>query len=174
MKRLIIGNSGSGKTWLAQQLASYSGAVVIHFDDLFWQPGSFEQKRDPQDVLALIEQSKLASAWIAEGVFGHMARQYLRAADELIWLNLPLELCLERIRQRSAQSSQHLNRPQTEQGLNDLLAWAAQYYDRTTRSSYTGHQALFQAFSKAKYCLSSEKAVELFLQHRQAPRQRSP
>ncbi|MGB0563682.1 MAG: AAA family ATPase [Spirulinaceae cyanobacterium] len=168
MKRLIIGNSGSGKTWLAEQLAPLDEAALIHFDDLFWQPGGFEQKREQQEILALIAQSKQASNWIAEGIFGNLARQYLAAADELIWLDLPLDLCLERLRHRSAQNTAHMNRQQTEQGLQDLLTWTAQYYDRTTPSSYSGHQKLFQAFAKTKHHLCNPDAVEAFWRDRRA------
>jgi len=36
MKAIIIGNSGSGKTWLAAQLAVHCGAPVAHLDEIFW------------------------------------------------------------------------------------------------------------------------------------------
>lgn len=44
MKRtVIIGNSGSGKTFLARALAAGSGIPVIHLDEIFWQPGGFNR-----------------------------------------------------------------------------------------------------------------------------------
>lgn len=33
-RTLIIGNAGSGKTWLANKLAKAQGRVVVHLDDL--------------------------------------------------------------------------------------------------------------------------------------------
>lgn len=44
MKIVIIGNSGSGKTWLAKNLASLITVPLIHLDDIFWDSNGFEKK----------------------------------------------------------------------------------------------------------------------------------
>ena len=44
MKVVIIGNSGSGKTWLARQLAGNASVPLIHLDEIFWEPGGFDKK----------------------------------------------------------------------------------------------------------------------------------
>ena len=41
---LIIGNSGSGKSWLASQLSEKLQYKTIHFDKHFWEPGGFNKK----------------------------------------------------------------------------------------------------------------------------------
>ena len=70
MKVVIIGTSGSGKTWLATRLAACDSATVIHLDHLFWEPGGFDKKRSSDEVTSLIEKSKNAPSWVVEGVFG--------------------------------------------------------------------------------------------------------
>jgi adenylate kinase family enzyme len=45
MRIIIIGNSGSGKTWLARQLAEDAPCPVIHLDDIFWEPGGFDKPK---------------------------------------------------------------------------------------------------------------------------------
>jgi adenylate kinase family enzyme len=80
-KTIIIGNSGSGKTWLANRLAANTETPVIHLDELFWQPGGFDQKRPLSEVERLIEQSKQRPSWIVEGVFGELAERYFDGAD---------------------------------------------------------------------------------------------
>ena len=92
MKTVIIGNSGSGKTWLAKKFAA-TGAPVIHLDNLFWLPGGFDKKRSKNEVDQLIDQSKKHDRWIVEGVFGELAEQYFDEADILIWLDIPWGLC---------------------------------------------------------------------------------
>lgn len=62
---VIIGNSGSGKTWLAERLRTILLAPVIHLDDLFWEPGGFDKKRRDEEIELLIEQSKSGDSWIA-------------------------------------------------------------------------------------------------------------
>jgi hypothetical protein len=73
MKAIIIGNSGSGKTWLATQLAVHSGVPVVHLDEIFWQPVGFNEKRSRTLVDQLIADSKQHPSWIVEGVFGELA-----------------------------------------------------------------------------------------------------
>lgn len=46
MKIVIIGNSGGGKTWLANNLSSIYSAPIIHFNEIFWEPGGFDKKED--------------------------------------------------------------------------------------------------------------------------------
>lgn len=44
MKRiLIIGNSGSGKSWLAARLAEELTIREVNLDTIVWQPGGFNQ-----------------------------------------------------------------------------------------------------------------------------------
>ena len=58
MKTIIIGNGGSGKTWLARRLVAGGDTPIIHLDDLFWEPGGFDKKRGADEVDRLIEESK--------------------------------------------------------------------------------------------------------------------
>ena len=58
MKTIIIGNSGSGKTWLAKRLSTIFTAPVVHLDDIFWEPGGFDKKRSPKEIELLILQSQ--------------------------------------------------------------------------------------------------------------------
>lgn len=56
-----------------------------------------------------------------------------------------------------------MSRQASEKGFQDLMAWAAAYYERGTMSSYTGHLDLFERFSKEKYRLKTEIDVRRFL-----------
>jgi adenylate kinase family enzyme len=85
MKVVVIGNSGSGKTWLATRLAACDSATIIHLDGLFWEPGGFDRKRSKDEVLSLIETSKRTSAWVVEGVFGELARV---SGNQCKWLKI--------------------------------------------------------------------------------------
>ena len=108
MRTLIIGNSGSGKTFLARRFAV--STPIIHLDDIFWEPEGFNKQREPQVVEKLIKKSKKTASWTAEGVFGHLAQSYLQEADQLIWLELPLEICLERLKKRGSEAVRVKNR----------------------------------------------------------------
>jgi adenylate kinase family enzyme len=54
MRAVIIGNNGSGKTWLVTRMATRHRASVFHMDNLFWEPGGFDKKREaPEKAIVL-------------------------------------------------------------------------------------------------------------------------
>jgi adenylate kinase family enzyme len=66
---LIIGNSGSGKSWLATQLSKILSIQIVHFDKHFWEPGGFNKKRDRQVVYQEIITLAQEENWIMKGFF---------------------------------------------------------------------------------------------------------
>lgn len=160
---VIIGNSGSGKTWLARHLSVRSSKHVIHLDDIFWLPGGFDRKRADAEVEQLIARQLMQSDWIVEGIYGKLAAKFLDHASTLIWLDMPLELCLSRLEQRGSESKTHLSRPQSEAGLQALLAWASAYPERTGSSGRQAHEELFKSFAGTAWRLSSATELEHYL-----------
>jgi adenylate kinase family enzyme len=156
---IIIGNSGSGKTWLAARLAQLRGIPVIHIDDIFWEPGGFDQRRPPEVVTSMIQEAKAKDSWIAEGVFGELAEQFFDRAECLVWLNFDWPTCQARLLKRGSESKKHMGRTQSEQGLKNLVEWASLYYERTNARSFVGHRKLMEAFSGRKVTLKSEEEV---------------
>lgn len=167
MKTVIIGNSGSGKTWLASELAKDLATPVVHLDDLFWEPGGFNKKRSLEEISTLVQESKLHAGWLVEGVFGDLATHYLEDADTLVWLDISWPVCEARLVRRGSESKQHMDRAQSEQGLKDLLAWASAYDSRTDLRSHVGHKMLFGAFPRAKFRLEDEASVLRFVKSAQ-------
>jgi adenylate kinase family enzyme len=162
MRTVIIGNSGSGKTWLAERLASASGAPIIHLDEVYWQEGGFDVARPEREVAALINSAVRGMSWIVEGVFGDLASRFLAQADVLLWLNTPWAECKRRLEERGSQSKAHMNREQSERGLQELLVWASAYYTRKGHCSYVGHLAIYESFLRLKHCLGNEAEVERY------------
>ncbi len=156
MRIVIIGNSGSGKTWLAQQLAATRAVDIIHLDDIFWVEGGFDVRRAPQDVAERIAQNKRRPNWVVEGVFGDLAANYLDAADALVWLDLPWSVCAARLHQRGSQSKAHMDRAQSELGLEKLLFWASAYATREGDCSQAGHRLLFDSFARQRHYITDE------------------
>jgi adenylate kinase family enzyme len=163
MRIVILGNSGSGKTWLAAELAARQGVPLIHLDEIFWEVGGFDQTRDDVEVDRLVGNHLQAERWIVEGVFGNLAAKFLPSADALLWLDLPWEVCRARLQARGSESKRHMSRIQSEAGLQRLLAWAQDYYSRQGSSSEFGHEKLYSSFIGHRARLSSEGAVVAYL-----------
>ena len=89
MRRVVVfGTTGSGKSWLAERLAAQTGLRVIELDALFWgkdwQPAPLELFRHR------VERETRDDGWIVVGNYGQVRDLVWRAADTLIWLDLPL------------------------------------------------------------------------------------
>jgi adenylate kinase family enzyme len=81
IRTVIIGNSGSGKSYLAGLLSGIHSVPVVQLDRLFWMPGGFNEKRPGNDVIKEIEQKQKEMAWMVEGVFGELAELFLPGRD---------------------------------------------------------------------------------------------
>ena len=162
MRTVIIGNSGSGKTWLAKRLAAKAGASVMHLDDVFWLPGGFNERRDPLEVSCLIDAQRAETQWIVEGVYGNLAGQFLPSALTLVWLDLPWHVCELRLKLRGSESRAHMGREQSDLGLQELLGWAEAYGSRQGSGSQAAHQALFEALQGPPFRIRSEAEVGEF------------
>ena len=76
----------------------------MHLDELFWQPGGLDQKRQPTETASLIESARSGAGWVVEGVFGELAVQFLAGADVLVWLDFDWAVCEARLLARGKRS----------------------------------------------------------------------
>jgi adenylate kinase family enzyme len=82
MERIvIIGNSGSGKTYHWSNIEYHFHYRLIHLDALFWEPGGFNIKRPQELVYGEIDHLRQSQTSIVEGVFGELAKEYCASAD---------------------------------------------------------------------------------------------
>ena len=100
MKRVVVfGTTGSGKTWLGRRLAERHGLRVIELDALYWgrdwQPAPIELFRHR------VEREIRDGDWVVVGNYNHVRDLTWRAADTLIWLDLPFPLVFWRLLRRT-------------------------------------------------------------------------
>ena len=159
IKLIIIGNSGSGKTWLATRLATTTKTSVVHLDEIFWEPGGFNQKRSSEELDRLITETKQGTSWIVEGVFGELTERYFDEAELFIWLDIDWEICKARLLTRGSESKRHLGRVQSEKGLGELIEWLR----NTTIVTIQGRLQATTIFStgfQEKRCASSRNMAQ--------------
>lgn len=151
-KIIIIGNSGSGKTFLAKEISSALSIPVIHLDDLFWTDKTCSQKRSKDQVLNKLAEYSQKDQWIIEGIFGDLIKIPLHKADCLIFLDMDWTTCSEGLTQRGAQSS-------SASDFKALLDWAEQYWERDSSASYKLHLSIYHEFNGKKFLLKSRNEV---------------
>jgi adenylate kinase family enzyme len=164
MQRIVIlGNSGSGKSYLARKLGQRLSITPTHLDELFWEPGGFNQKRPQEVVFQDIEDIGKRHQWIVEGVFGELAQRFLDSAECLIWLDMDWEYCQANLLHRGSESSKQLDKAQADENFGKLLAWASQHWTRHDLRSFDGHKGLFDSFRQHKRILRSRSDMDVLI-----------
>jgi adenylate kinase family enzyme len=163
-KIIIIGNSGSGKTWLGKRLASVLGISHISLDNIFWDPGGYNRKRNDFDVEADIKRIQSSESWIAEGVFGHLIEPLTALAETLIYINLSWGECRNNLLDRGSESSRQLDPRKAEENFQSLLEWASEYETRDSKASKRYHNFLFESFSGQKHIVSNRDEVDQLIE----------
>jgi len=99
MKLAIIGSPGSGKSTLAAKLHAITSIPVYHLDQYFWKPGW--QRPDRAEFAKVHHELCDRNSWIIEGMAVRHFDYRAEKADVIIFLDIPLWLCLYRIFKRA-------------------------------------------------------------------------
>ena len=92
-KVVIIGCGGSGKSTLARKLGTHTGLPVVHLDQIWWQPGSWEHlSREEFDVQ--LDAVLNSERWILDGNFNRTLERRLDFCDTVIYLDYNRFVCI--------------------------------------------------------------------------------
>lgn len=120
MKRImVIGVSpGVGKSTFAESLGKALNIPAVHLDSLFWKPGwveaSVEEFKDAQRKVVEME------SWVIDGNYSNSYDVREPYADSVIYLELPLRLCLYRVIKRYWKN-RGTTRPDLGEGCTEKL-----------------------------------------------------
>ena len=127
----IIGSSGSGKTTLARWLGKRLDAPVVRLDRICYvggRGGIGARYRPEEDRLGDVRRVARMEKWVAEGIYLRWPGELLRAADTVIWLDLPWRVAAWRIVARHVRRS--LRGRNRYPGIGRLMVfvlWIARY-----------------------------------------------
>jgi len=99
---VVIGTSSTGKSTLAEQLATLIDGTFIELDALFWLPEW--QESTPEDFRAKVRAAIDASPrWTTAGNYFSKGTPEITwaAADTIIWLDLPFRTSFPRLLRRT-------------------------------------------------------------------------
>ena len=131
MRRVsVVGPSGSGKTTTARRLGELLGVPVVELDALHHGPGWTEASAD--ELRRAVSRALAGlDGWVVDGNYsGKLGDFVLRQADTVVWLDLPLLMCLARLWTRTQR------RVRTKEEL-----WAGNR--ETWRGAFWGRESLF-------------------------------
>ncbi|MFY0758133.1 topology modulation protein [Metabacillus dongyingensis] len=116
---MVMGvSAGVGKSTFARKLGELLKISVYHLDALYWKPewkeASLEEFADDQQKIVSLDQ------WIIEGNYSNTYDIRVQNADTIIYLELPLIVCLYRVFKRWIQNIGK-TRPDMGEGCKEKL-----------------------------------------------------
>jgi adenylate kinase family enzyme len=152
-RALIIGNSGAGKSWLAERLAAHLQAPWFELDRLHWLSDEHSLPRPRAEALAMARIAADEERWVIEGVYGWMVSEIVHRATVLLWLCVGEDECVANIRRRETRDDERLIA---------MLEWAGSYRVRDGSSGFAAHGRLFEGFAGARIQLRGQAEITKF------------
>ncbi len=101
-KVIVIGCPGSGKSTFSKSLHQITNIPLFHLDMLFWNTDktTVEKSVFLDRLLKIIENDQ----WIIDGNYGSTMELRMQSCDTVIFLDYPLEVCLNGIQERKGKA----------------------------------------------------------------------
>lgn len=113
-------SAGAGKSTFARKLREKTGIELHHLDAVFWKPGWVESGlQEFSDAQREIVKKK---QWIIEGNYSNTFEIRAAACDTVIYLEVPLYLCLYRVLKRWV-TNLGKTRPDMAAGCREKMDW---------------------------------------------------
>lgn len=98
---MVIGCPGSGKSTFSKKLHQITDLPLYHLDMMYWNADktTVEKAVFKERLYNTIQLDK----WIIDGNYGSTMELRLQACDTVIFLDYPLDVCLEGIRERKGK-----------------------------------------------------------------------
>lgn len=147
MRVLILGNSGSGKSWKARELAAQHQLPHLDLDTIVWVPGLVAVARPLDDAFADVRSfAQSRPDWVIEGCYGDFIEAVLPYCSELVFMNPGKDACLANNRKRPWEAHKYDSQEKQDSMLPFLLDWVGKYYERDDPCSYHYHRRVFDEF----------------------------
>ena len=126
---IVLGCPGSGKSTFARALAARTGLPLIHLDSVWWRADGSHISRDEFD--RALSELLAGEKWIIDGDYSRTYEVRLRAADTVIFLDYPEDVCMAGIVGRLGEERPDM--PWTESALDPELVAMVKNYARDNR-----------------------------------------
>ena len=112
-KVIVIGCPGSGKSTVSRALHNKTGIPLYHLDMMYWNADktTVEKSVFLKRLSAVLEKDE----WIIDGNYGSTMELRMAACDTVIFLDYPICVCLDGIRERRGKPRSDLPWIETEE-----------------------------------------------------------
>ena len=95
----VVGNSGSGKTTIARELAATLGIPNLELDAVFHQPGW--QPLETGEFRRIVAEFTAGGGWVVDGNYSTVRDIVWNRADTVIWVDLPRHRVMRQLLRRT-------------------------------------------------------------------------
>ena len=112
-KVIVIGCPGSGKSTVSRALHNKTGIPLYHLDMMYWNADktTVEKSIFFERLSDVLEKDE----WIIDGNYGSTMELRMAACDTVIFLDYPLDVCLDGIRARRGRPRSDMPWIETEE-----------------------------------------------------------
>ena len=112
-KVIVIGCPGSGKSTVSRALHNKTGIPLYHLDMMYWNADktTVEKSVFLERLSAVFEKDE----WIIDGNYGSTMELRMAACDTVIFLDYPLDVCLDGIKERRGKPRSDMPWIETEE-----------------------------------------------------------
>jgi len=162
---LVLGvSAGAGKSTFARKLGQELDIPVIYLDGFYFKSGWKETT--PEEFEAKQLHAARGERWIIEGNYSSTLTCREDRADTIIYLELPLALCLYRVVKRRIQFHGR-TRPELGEGCPEKLDWKFLRYIVSTfarrRKSMRKQMAQYRQEGRTAITLQYRREIEKFM-----------
>ncbi len=148
---LVLGCPGSGKSTFARKLQAKTGLPLIHLDNVWWRADRTHISREEFD--RALEELLQGERWIMDGDYSRTYEVRLRAADTVMFLDYPEDLCMAGVMARMGQVRPDM--PWTENALDPQLVSQVRSYAAQNRPALL---SLFQKYPEKQILTFADRA----------------
>ena len=112
-KIIVIGCPGSGKSTVSRALHDKTDIPLYHLDMMYWNADktTVEKSVFLERLSVVLEKDE----WIIDGNYGSTMELRMAACDTVIFLDYPLDVCLDGIRERRGKPRSDMPWIETEE-----------------------------------------------------------
>ena len=112
-KVIVIGCPGSGKSTVSRALHNKTGIPLYHLDMMYWNADktTVEKSVFLERLSVVLEKDE----WIIDGNYGSTMELRMAACDTVIFLDYPLDVCLDGIKERRGKPRSDMPWIETEE-----------------------------------------------------------